>query len=167
MTRNRKSISLTAFNVVFALLAMLLLEMPRSALATEDSDSALAFVQQRHLGDSLAWLGFQVASRTVTFTGIVKAVGKVQAQSIVQDELQRLQPSYQEQWNRNLAAAYAESFTPSELHELNEGNSPPELANKFRAKQKDVGMSMKSKSAELLKTFVANALLNAQNIVIH
>jgi hypothetical protein len=165
MTRNRKSVSLTACNMVFMLFAMLLLEVPRSALATEGNDSALAFVQQRHLGDSLAWLGFQVASRTETFSSIVKAVGKIQAQTIVQDELQRLQPSYQEQWNRNLAAAYAESFTPSELRELNEGNSPPELANKFRAKQKDVGMSMKSKSAELLKAFVANALLNAQNKV--
>lgn len=165
MTKYRTSASLTAFNVVLALLGMLLLESPRSALAAQEHDAALAFVQQRHLGDSLAWLGYQVASRTVTFTALVQKMGKTQAQTTVQTALQHLQPSYQEQWNSNMAAAYAESFTLNELRELNEGNAPTALATKFRAKQKDVGMSIKSKSDELLKSFVAKALFDAQNTI--
>jgi hypothetical protein len=92
-------------------------------------------------------------------------MGKTQAQTTVQTALQHLQPSYQDQWNSNMAAAYAESFTLNELRELNEGNAPSALATKFRAKQKDVGISMKSKSDELLKSFASKALLDAQNTV--
>jgi len=165
MRKSRMPVSFGAFNTVLALLALLLLDAPSSALAAPSNDSALVFVQQRHLGDSLAWLGYQVASRTATFAAIVQKVGKVQAQTIVQDALQHQQPDYQEQWNRNMAAAYAESFTPEELRQLNEGNPSPALAEKFRVKQKDVGISMKAKSGELLKSFVANALLEAQNKV--
>jgi hypothetical protein len=162
MTGGRYTGVLRVINATFMALAMLLLNIPLSAVAAESDDAALMFVEQHHLGDSLAWIGFQVASRSVTFATIVQKVGKVQGQSLVQDELQRLQPTYQEQWNHNLAAAYAESFSPSEMRSLNEGNVPTELANKFQAKQRDVGMSMKAKSAEMLKTFVEKVLLNAQ-----
>ena len=167
MTKYRTSLSQTACNVILGLLVLVLLGGPRSALAVQGNDAALAFVQQRHLGDSLAWLGYQVASRTVTFATLVQKVGKTQAQTAVQTALQHLQPRYQEQWNSNMAAAYAESFTPEELRELNEGSPPSALANKFRAKQKDVGMSMKAKSDELLNTFVSKALLDAQDTVSH
>ena len=124
-------------------------------------DSALAFVQQRHLGESLGWLGYQVASRTVTFATIVGAVGRTKAQEVVQDELQYLQPQYQQEWDRNLAAAYAASFSDDELVALDAGNPPPDVANKFRNKQRDVGMDMKGRSSELLKVYVSTALDNA------
>jgi len=123
--------------------------------------SAQAFVHDRHLGDSLGWLGYQVASRTVTFTQIVEAVGRTKAQEVVQDQLQDLQPQYQQEWDSNLAAAYAASFSPDELQALNVGDPPPDVANKFRAKQRDVGMDMKSRSSELLKIYVSTALDNA------
>ncbi|MEE3504725.1 hypothetical protein QN399_00360 [Pseudomonas sp. 10C3] len=167
MTKYRTSFSQTACNVILGLLIFVLLAGPRSALAGQGNDVALAFVQQRHLGDSLAWLGYQVASRTVAFATLVQKVGKTQAQTTVQDALQHLQPRYQEQWNSNMATAYAESFTPDELRELNEGSPSSALANKFRARQKDVGMSMKAKSDELLETFVSKALLDAQDTVSH
>lgn len=123
--------------------------------------TALAFVKDRHLGESLGWLGYQVASRTVTFTTLVETVGRTKAQEIVQDELQYLQPQYQQQWDQNLAAAYSASFTPEELIALDAGDPPPDVANKFRAKQRDVGMDMKGRSSELLKVYVSTALDNA------
>ncbi|MCI8209444.1 hypothetical protein AUC61_07845 [Pseudomonas sp. S25] len=133
----------------------------RSAQASEVDDSALAFVEERHLGESLGWLGYQVASRTATFGSIVEAVGKTEAQVLVKDELQRLQPQFQAQWDRNMAASYAQSFTAEELRALNRGDNQPMLANKFKAKQNDVGMDMKTRSADLLKEFVSQALNNA------
>lgn len=164
MTGVRNVLRLRVFSLAFAmLLATLLSTAPRGALAAENPDNALVFVQQHHLGDSLAWIGFQVASRTATFAAIVQKVGKVQGQTLVQNELQRLQPTYQEQWNNNLAAAYCESFTPDEMRTLNEGDVPADLAHKFQLKQKDVAMSMKAKSAEMLKVFVAKVLFNAQS----
>lgn len=140
-----------------------LLPVMPAALAGQSPppDMALAFVQDHHLGESLGWLGYQVASRTVTFNTLVDAVGRTQAQTLVQAELQRLQPDYQTEWDRNLAAAYAQSFTAAELQSLNTGDTQPALANKFRAKQRDVGMDMKNRSAELLKVYVSSALKSA------
>ncbi|WP_397451779.1 hypothetical protein [Pseudomonas sp. NA-150] len=151
----------TAFKLMLTLLCLLMLDIPTTALAADSSDSALAFVRQNHLGDGLPWLGYQVASRTTTFSAIVQKVGKVQAQTIVQDELQRLQPTYQEQWTRNMAQAYSESFSAAEMRQLVIGNPPKPLADKFKSAQNDVSMSMKAKSEDLLKTYVSKALLNA------
>jgi hypothetical protein len=162
----RRSTVLTLSNVFFGMLIGLLLDAPlvlagEAGPATAIPPSALAFVQDRHLGDSLNWLGYQVASRTETFATIIQAVGRTKAQQIVQDELQYIQPQYQEEWNRNLAAAYAASFTPEELQALDVGEPAQDIANKFRAKQRDVGQDMKNRSSELLKVYVSTALDNA------
>lgn len=161
-----RSTALTVLSVAAGALSGLLLDVQvtlaeDTAAAPAVAASALAFVQDRHLGESLGWLGYQVASRTVTFTTIVEAVGRTKAQEIVQDELQHLQPQYQQEWDRNLAAAYAASFTPDELTALDVGDPPPDVANKFRTKQRDVGLDMKSRSSELLKVYVSTALDNA------
>ncbi|HEX8592315.1 MAG TPA: hypothetical protein VF682_03390 [Pseudomonas sp.] len=159
--------SIAALNVLFALLAFALADTDDAAQASEVDDSAQAFVQDRHLGQSLGWLGYQVASRTATFTAIVEAIGKTQAQALVKGELERLQPEFQAQWDRNLAAAYAQYFTADELRSLNSGDGAQMLANKLRTKQNDVGMEMKARSAQLLKRFVSQALDNAQQTLEH
>ncbi|WP_268797422.1 hypothetical protein [Pseudomonas huanghezhanensis] len=160
--RYRRSSALKLMNVTWSALFCLALNVPGQVLA-EDSvpEPALVFVQDHHLGESLGWLGYQVASRTVTFATIVDAVGRTQAQTLVQDELQSLQPRYQPEWDRNLAAAYAQSFTPEELKQLDVGEPAQPLANKFRTKQRDVGMDMKGRSSELLKVYVSTALDSA------
>lgn len=157
-----KTIQLAVLKTGLAFIACLMMSMPASAQADEVDDTALTLVRERHLGDSLGWLGYQVASRTVTFATLVEALGKTEAQALVQRELQRLQPDFQTQWDRNLAAAYAHAFTAQELHSLNQGGGSPELANKFKAKNGEVGADMKARSAELLGNFVSQALGNAQ-----
>jgi len=163
----RKPVCAAALTLVLVLLISVSSTFARNAQASEVDDSALAFVQERHLGESLGWLGYQVASRTPTFGSIVEAIGKTQAQALVKDELQRLQPQFQAQWDRNLAAAYAQSFTAEELRAMNKGDDSPMLANKLRAKQNDVGMDMKARSADLLRDFVSQALNNAQASLSH
>ena len=145
-----------------ALLACLCLAAMHPASAEEADDMALALVEQRNLGEGLAWLGYQVASRTATFAGIVQAVGKTEAQELVQKELQRLKPEYQAQWDRNLAAAYAHAFTAEELRSLNQGEDSPALGNRFRARNTQVSTDMKARSSELLGQFVSRALSNAE-----
>lgn len=152
---------LRSIPVFFMLLLSLWVSTEQRVYASEVDDSALAFVEDRHLGESLGWLGYQVASRTATFGTIVEAVGRTEAQVLVKDELQRLQPQFQSQWDQNLAAAYAQSFSAEELRALNRGDGQPMLANKLKAKQNDVGMDMKARSADLLSNFVSQALNNA------
>lgn len=145
---------------VLLVLAVLSGSLP--ARAGEVDDTALAFVRERQLGDGLGWLGYQVASRTVTFTDLVERLGKTQAQTLVQAELKRLQPQYQGQWERNLAAAYAHSFSVDELRLLNQGQGSTALKSRFKVRNNEVGQEMKTSSSQLLSEFVAQALTNAQ-----
>jgi hypothetical protein len=164
---DRKARRLVVLNIAVALVVWLVQDVPRPAHADEVEETALTLVRERHLGDSLGWLGYQVASHTATFATLVETLGKTQAQALVQGELQRLQPEYQAQWNRNLAAAYAHAFSAEELRSLNEGADSPELANKFRARNGEVGADMKARSADLLSNFVSQALSNAQQSLQH
>lgn len=142
---------------------MLMIGLGSSPLhAAEVDDTALAFVQQRHLGDGLGWQGYQLASRTAVFASLVETLGKTRAQVIVQGELQRLQPQYQGRWEQNLAAAYAHSFSAAELRQLNDGKGSPALMNRFKARNNEVGQEMKARSADLLNEFVSRALSGAQ-----
>jgi hypothetical protein len=158
-----RSTALTMMKASLGLTMMGLMALQNVTLAgeTAPADSALTFVQDKHLGESLGWLGYQVASHTVTFATIVETVGRTKAQEIVQDELQSLQAQYQQEWDRNLAAAYAASFSPEELQALDAADPAPDVANKFRNKQRDVGADMKDRSSELLKVYVSTALDNA------
>ncbi|MBD8491558.1 hypothetical protein IFR09_05980 [Pseudomonas syringae] len=146
---------------VMVLLAILSTPLPTRVQAGEVEDTALAFVQERQLGDGLGWLGYQVASRTETFGQLVERLGKTQAQALVQGELKRVQPQYQGQWERNLARAYAHSFNADELRQLNQGQGSLALKNRFKVRNNEVGQEMKNSSAQLLSEFVAQALNNA------
>ncbi len=131
--------------------------------ADETDDTALAFVQQRHLGEGLGWLSYQLASRTAVFASLVDTLGKPRAQALVQGELQRLQPLYQGQWELNLASAYAHSFSAEELRQLNEGQGDATLRSRLKARNNEVSQEMKARSSDLLSEFVNRALQNAQN----
>ncbi|WP_109514004.1 hypothetical protein [Pseudomonas ovata] len=146
---------------VLVLLVALGSPLSTPTYAAEVDDTALAFVQERRLGDGLGWLGYQMASRTVTFSQLVERLGKTQAQALVQGELKRVQPQYQGQWERNLASAYAHSFSVDELRQLNQGQGSPTLKNRFKVRNNEVGQEMKNTSSQLLSEFVAQALNNA------
>ncbi|KPB54318.1 Uncharacterized protein ALO57_03654 [Pseudomonas coronafaciens pv. oryzae] len=150
-----------------ALVACLGLDALRPVSAEDVDATALALVEQRNLGEGLAWLGYQAASRTAAFAAMVKSVGRIEAQTLVQNELRYLQPDYQSQWDRNLAASYAHSFTAEELRSLDQGESSLSLANSFRVRNARVIADMKARSSELLKQFVARALGNAQMTLQH
>ncbi|MBA1232567.1 hypothetical protein G7013_23235 [Pseudomonas viridiflava] len=143
------------------LMACVMFEIPTPVSADETDETALAFVQERKLGDGLAWLVYQEASRTAAFASIVETVGKTKAQELVQRELQRLQPDYQAEWNRNLANAYAHAFTAEELRALSQGDGSSSVVNTFRARNVQVGAEMKANSSALLERYVSQALDNA------
>jgi hypothetical protein len=164
---DRKRGSRLALQTCLALVALLCVDLARPVHADEVDDTALAFVQQRDLGNGLGWLGYQVASRTAAFAAIVDVVGKTEAQELVQSELQRLQPDYQTQWNRHLAAAYAHVFTAEELRSLNQDDGSSSQVSGLKARNNQVGIEMKARSSELLASFVDQALDNARKSLEH
>jgi hypothetical protein len=58
------------------LLVIWLQPLPVSAASSDARDAALAFVEQRHIGNNLASMGWIVAIRTTTFGVLSKKLGE-------------------------------------------------------------------------------------------
>jgi hypothetical protein len=146
------------------LLFLLLTAAPFPSFAADATTAALTFVKQRHLGNNLGSMAFLVASRTVTFATITKQIGLSDAQSLVREKLGALQPKYQEKWDANLAASYAEFFSSDELLSLADKGPASPAAAKFSALQSSVGRSMQTKSTGILQDFVSETLVDALKV---
>ncbi len=98
---------------------------------------------------------------TETYRIIVAKTTSSEAREILNKELDKTLPKYQQQWNENLALAYLEYLTSQELNSVfTERNSSPYL-KKFQEKQADIGQSMQRKSSDLLVKAVAEVIGNA------
>lgn len=156
MDRNRAGV---ARRSVWTLFSFILLTLSLPSFAADAN--AVAFVKQRQLGKNLGTIAFALASSTVTFAGIVSAVGMQNAQTLVREKLNLIQPKYQVQWDENLAVSYAEFFTSNELKSATYGRPSAQVARKFSTKQGDVGQSMRTKSTPVLTAFVSEAMYAA------
>lgn len=156
MDRNRAGV---ARRSVWTLFCFILLTLSLPSFAADAN--AVAFVKQRQLGKNLGTIAFALASSTVTFAGIVSAVGMQNAQTLVREKLNLIQPKYQVQWDENLAVSYAEFFTSNELKSATYGRPSAQVARKFSTKQDDVGQSMRTKSTPVLTAFVSEAMYAA------
>ncbi len=118
-------------------------------------------VENLRLGDNISGMSYRYAARTPAYRSIVRSVGLDQAAVLVKEEIRRIRPKYQEQWNRNLAAAYAESFAPDEIESIAVmGRASPYAAN-LSTKRNEVGRSMQEKSTGLLNEILAESLKGA------
>jgi len=131
------------------------------ANADTPDQTALNMVKTLQLGSNLAAFSKRAAFRTQTYASMVKNSGSDKAEKIMKEELLRLLPKYQEQWDKNLAQSYLEHFTPTELESLarKQKNSP--YINKLQSEQAKVGASMQKKSNSVLVKFVTEAVKTA------
>ena len=129
--------------------------------AADPEAAALDMVKRLRLGENMKAIGLQAASRSQTYLIITKTVGPEKARAVVTEELEKAAPKYQSQWDKNLASAYAPLFSAEELQSIAEKQRQSPYINKFMAKQNEVGAAMQSKSTELLKNYVAEAMTTA------
>lgn len=118
-------------------------------------------VQNLRLGENISGMSYRYAARTLAYRNIVRSVGLDEAAVIVKEEIRRIRPKYQERWNRNLAAAYAESLPPNELESIAQMGRASPFVDKLSALRNEVGRSMQEKSTGLLNEILAEALKNA------
>ena len=131
------------------------------AYAGDGSVAASMLVEKQRLGDNLASISQQLALTTQTYRNIVQVMGAEKAQALVSAELEKARPKYQREWDKNLAAAYAEYLSENELRSVGEQGKASPYAAKFLAVQSNVGKSMQSRSTPLLTQLVNEALRNA------
>jgi hypothetical protein len=120
-------------------------------LAGADMDAARALVRTQHLGANFQAMVLTVVSRTVTFTMAAKQVGPPKAFELLQNQMKTLLPKYQAAWDENLAAAYAQNFTPKELIGLSTDGQSSQYYSALKERQAAVGTTMQDLSGELLK----------------
>ena len=132
-----------------------------ACFAADAATAALDMVKRLRLGENMKTIGLQAASRSQTYLIITKTVGPDKARAVVSEELDKAAPKYQGQWDKNLASAYAPLFSAVELQSIAEKQRQSPHIDKFVAKQNEVGAAMQSKSTELLKEYVTEAMTNA------
>lgn len=138
-------------------IAGLLMLVASVALGQGDS-SALKMVQTLRLGDNLADLSYQFAKTTTTYRGVEATLGPKKADELLQAELAVVVPKHQDEWNRNLAQAWAPLMAPQEFDSVVSEKQRSPFAPKFLSLQDRAGAAMKARSEPLLKRVLTEVL---------
>lgn len=124
----------------------------------QNEESALKMVRALRLGENLAGMVYQFAKVTTTYRGVEAKVGPQKADQLLRAEIAVVVPRYQEQWNRNLAQAWAPLMTSAEFDSVATVKQQSPFASKFLSLQDRAGASMKTNSEPLLKTVLTEVL---------
>lgn len=127
----------------------------------EAYDAAYTMVTQGPLANSLMTVATEYVRRMAGYANLERRIGDSQAQTLVQAELERLQPHYQDTWNQNLALAYTDFFSVEELNSLAKEGPYSRYVDKLKAERADVLQSVRARSTDLLRAFVLEALVAA------
>jgi hypothetical protein len=125
------------------------------------SNPALAMVERFNMGSNLEQMAIQVSKTTHTYAMVAQKHGATNAPSIVAQEVKKLIPSYQPQWNKNLANAYSSHLSQQEIHSIALDGKKSPYADKLRDVQNAVGTDMQKASTQILSELATNALINA------
>ncbi|SNT25477.1 hypothetical protein SAMN06265795_11959 [Noviherbaspirillum humi] len=117
---------------------------------------ALQIVEQHRLGDTLPRAA-RVLARSQQSFGMLQRRSAERADALLDNELQRLRPTYQDRWNRFLAQTYAAHFSGDELRSLAEQQDASPYFLKFVASRNLVIDGMTQRAAALLDDYAMHA----------
>ncbi len=132
-----------------------------AVLAATSEELAFSLVEKYGFGGNLQNISYQAASQTQTYKMMVNKVGEQKTQSLVKSEVDKLIPSYQKQWNKNLASSYAQVLNAEKLQSLLDAGPSSKYASDLKAKQGEIGKIMQSKSTGLLNELLTKATNSA------
>jgi hypothetical protein len=125
----------------------------------QSEESALKMVKALRLGENLAGMTYKFAKVTTTYRGVEAALGPQKADELMRAEIAVAVPKHQEQWNRNLAQAWAPLMTSIEFDSVVSDKQTSPFASKFASLQDRAGVTMKANSEPLLKTVLTEVLI--------
>ncbi len=132
-----------------------------SASFGQNEESALRMVKALRLGENLPSMTYRFAKITTTYKGIETTLGPQKADELLKAEIATAAPKYQEQWNRNLAQAWAPLMTSTEFDSVVADKQQSPFAGKFVSLQDKAGANMKQNSEPLLKAVLTEVLTGA------
>lgn len=149
--------SLSLFDIL-RLIVALTIAFAFGAASAQDEASALRMVKSLGLGNNLAAMSYNFSKATQTHLGVASKVGPQKADEMLRAELAVTVPKYQDQWDKNLAQAWAPLMKNDEFVSVaSQKQQSPHFA-KFMSLQNQAGAAMKTKSQTLLTTVMTEAL---------
>jgi len=124
-------------------------------------NAAPAMVRELHLGANFPAVVLTTVLLTQTFKMLVVEAGSEKARRIAVSHVDAVIPKYQAQWDRNLAAAYAEHFTAREMLSIVQEKQASPYAKALQERERDVGVSMQRRSSDLLSKVATEVLAGA------
>jgi hypothetical protein len=103
----------------------------------------------------------QTAVLTQTYAIMVSSIGKEKTMQILIDETKAITPKYQEQWDINMAKAWAPHLTDEEMVSIKLEKQKSPYARKFMAQQDKVGPVIQSLSKDLLISTTSEIIANS------
>lgn len=131
-----------------------------TALAQND-ESALKMVKALGLGSNLAGMSYNFAKLMQTQQGIAMKIGPQKADELLRAELAVSVLQHQDEWDRNLAQAWAPLMSAEEFESLASKRQQSPYVSKFMSLQNQAGSSMKIKSQALLEKVMSEAVTRA------
>ena len=101
---------------------------------------------------------YQIAKTTTTFKIVETTLNPQKADELLKAEMALVLPKYREQWNANLAQAWAPLMTAAEFDSVASDKQQSPFAGKFVSLQDKAGAAMKVNSEPLLKTVLKEVL---------
>jgi len=110
---------MTKFRVLSLLLPLIfILSCSDAKQITGPQVSAIEYIEKLKIGSNLSSISYRAIKITQTYQMIVSKKGRSEANKIVKYELNKSINHYQKKWDSNLAEAYLEFLTISEINSL-------------------------------------------------
>lgn len=142
---------------IFLIGLVFFIQFSTAVLAATPEELALSLVEKYGFGGNLKNISYQAASQTQTYKMMVSKIGEQKTQSLVKNEVDKLIPKHQKEWNKNLAASYAQVLNAEKLQSLLDAGPSSKYADDLKAKQGEIGNIMQSKSSGLLNELLTKA----------
>jgi hypothetical protein len=123
--------------------------------------SCMEMVKGVKLGATFGEMLFQSGTSTQTYVMLANKVGSEKAEAMFRQEMVPVVARYQEEWNRNLARAWAKQLTDAECQSLGKLGGKSPHRQRFESTSQAAGEAMNTTSAPLLRRAASEVLYAA------
>ena len=149
--------------LVLSLIIILAMGCSEYEQVTGPEVQSIDYIVKAKTGSNLSKFAYKVARTTQTYRIIESKVGDVEANKILEIELNRAIVKYQPQWNQNLADAHSEYLSAEEINSLYYNGKSSPIFEKLLNLQRKIGENMQGRSNKLLTEVVSEAVQGAFN----
>jgi len=137
--------------------------LEKAPVSVSSEDVGLALVHKYNLGKGLTPISYHFATQSPFYEMISNKVGEENAKNIINKEVDKLVPEYQEQWDKYLASSISTVLSADKLQSLLDKGSSSEYSVEFEEKGKEIEQLMDSKSYDLLIDLMTKAMIAAND----